>query len=161
MPLHSNATEIRVTGADGTLLRFSSNLLNFLANRKSRHPFHLSDWLQALDGEMLYHLQALADRALNDPQAVGAALEDLLSVVVHVLAAERQTEAVRFSEEHIGQYIDVLGLLATLERFRRRGLLTYESFMSIELDAVNAVVLSQEAFSEADEIQRRITRRLH
>ncbi len=33
----------------------------------------------------------------------------------------------------------MLHLLATLERLRRRGLLSYESFMSIEPDAANAV----------------------
>jgi len=55
----------------------------------------------------------------------------------------------------------MLHLLATLERLRRQGLLAYESVMSIELDAANAVILSQEAFAQADEIQRQMMRGLH
>lgn len=161
MPLHADATEIRVTRADGTPLRFSSNLLSFLANRKSPSRFYLGDWLQSLDGEMLGALRQLADKALYDPQSLGAALEDLLSVVIHVLAAERQAESVSFSEAQMGEYIDMLGLLATLERFRRRGLLAYESVMSIEPGAANAMILNPEAFAQADEIRRQITRRLH
>jgi hypothetical protein len=133
-----------------------------LANRKSPRPFHFGDWLQSLDGEMLKSLRQLADQSLNDPPAVGAALEDLLAVIVHVLAAERQAEAVSFSEAQIGEYIGMLHLLATLERLRRRrGLLAYESVMSIELDAANAVILSQEAFAQADEIRRQMRRGLH
>ena len=161
MPLLIEATEVHVTRADGTPLRFSSSLLSFLANRKSPRPFHFGDWLQSLDGEMLKSLRQLADQSLNDPPSAGAALEDLLAVIVHVLAAERQAEAVSFSEAQIGEYIGMLHLLATLERLRRRGLLTYESVMSIELDAANAVILSQEAFAQADEIRRQTIRGLH
>jgi hypothetical protein len=161
MPLHTDATEIRVTRADGTPLRFSSNLLSFLANRKSPRSFYFGDWLQSLDGEMLGHLQQLASQSLNDPQSVGTALEDLLSVIVHVLAAERQAESVSFGEDKIGEYMGMLHLVATLERLRRQGLLAYESVMSIEPEAANAVILSQEAFSLADEIQRQKMRGLH
>ena len=161
MPLLTDPIEINLNRADGTLQRFSSNLLSFLANRKSPRPFHFGDWLQSLDGEMLGHLQQLANQSLNDPQSVGTALEDLLSVIIHVLAAERQAEEVSFSEEQIGEYIGMLHLLATLERLRRQGLLAYENVMSIEPDAANTVILSKEAFSLADEIQGQIMRRLH
>ena len=161
MPLHTDATEISVTRADGTPMRFSASLLSFLANRKKTRPFHLGDWLQSLDSEMLAHLRQLAKNALHDPPSVGAALEDLLSVIIHVLAAERQAETVSFSEEQIGEYIGMLHLLATLERLRRQGLLAYESVMSIEPDAANAVVLSQEAFAQADDIRRQMMRGLH
>lgn len=161
MPLHTDSTEISVTRADRTLMRFSSNLLSFLANRKKTRPFHLGDWLQSLDSETLGHLRQLAKNAFHDPPSVGTALEDLLSVVIHVLAAERQTETVSFSEEQIGEYLGMLHLLATLERLRRQGLLAYESFMSIEPDAANAVVLSQEAFAQADDIRWQMMRGLH
>ena len=161
MPLHTNATDIRVTRADGTLLRFSSNLLSFLANRKIPRPFHFGDWLQSLDGEMLGHLQQLANQSLYEPLSVGPALEDLLSVIVYVLAAERQAESVSFGEDKIGEYMGMLHLVATLERLRRQGLLAYESVMSIEPEATNAVILSKEAFSLADDIRRQMMRGLH
>ena len=161
MSLLIEATEVHVTRADGTPLRFSSSLLSFLANRKSPRPFHFGDWLQALDSEMLGHLQQLANQSLNDPQSAGAALEDLLSVIIHVLAAERQVETVSFDEEKIGEYMGMLHLVATLERLRRQGLLAYENVMSIEPDAANAVILSQEAFAQADEIRRQMMRSLH
>ncbi|MDD2766028.1 MAG: hypothetical protein PHE83_18855 [Opitutaceae bacterium] len=161
MPLHTDATEISVTRADGTPMRFSSSLLSFLANRKKTRPFHLGDWLQSLDSETLGYLRQLAKNALHDPPSVGTVLEDLLSVIIHVLAAERQTETVSFSEAQIGEYLGMLHLLATLERLRRQGLLSYESFMSIEPDAANAVILSQEAFALADEIKGQMMRGLH
>jgi len=56
---------------DGLLLRFSSNLLSFLASREDRRRFRLSDWLQSLDEDRLGHLQQLAETALHDPQANG------------------------------------------------------------------------------------------
>jgi len=161
MTLHTGETEIRVTRADGTPLRFSSNLLSFLAGRKSPRPFHLGDWLQSLDDETLGHLRQLADRALYDPKAIGNALEDLLSVVIHVLAAERQAESVSFNEDQIEGYIGMLHLLATLEHLRRRGLLSYESFMSIEPDAANAVILAEDSLAREEEIRRQITQGLH
>ncbi|CAG0990924.1 hypothetical protein ANRL3_02769 [Anaerolineae bacterium] len=161
MPLLTDPIEINLNRADGTLLRFSSNLLSFLANRKSPRPFHFGDWLQSLDGEMLGHLQQLANQSLDDPLSAGTALEDLLSVIIHVLAAERQVETVSFDEDKIGEYMGMLHLVATLERLRRQGLLAYESVMSIEPDAANAVILSQEAFSLADEIQGQMKRGLH
>jgi hypothetical protein len=52
-------------------------------------------------------------------------------------------------------------MLATLERLRRRGLLSYASFMSIELDAPNAIVLSPEALAHEGDIRRQMTRGLH
>ena len=161
MPLPTDPIEINLNRADGTPLRFSSNLLSFLANRKSPRPFHFGDWLQSLDGEMLGHLQQLANQSLHDPQSVGTALEDLLSVIVHVLAAERQAESVSFGEDKIGEYMGMLHLVATLERLRRQGLLAYESVMSIEPEAANAVILSQEAFAQEDEIRRQMMRSLH
>ncbi len=161
MPPHTDAPEIRLTRADGMPMRFSMNLQGFLANRKSQHPFHLGDWLQSLDGETLGHLRQLAKTALHDPPSADPALEDLLSVILLVLAAERQAETVSFSEAQIGEYIGMLHLLATLERLRRQGLLAYESAMSIEPDAANAVILSQEAFALADEIKGQMMRGLH
>ena len=47
-----DALEIRAS-LDGVELRFSSNLMGFLANRKRGGRFHLGDWLQSLDGDML------------------------------------------------------------------------------------------------------------
>ena len=41
--------------------------------------FIKSDWLQSLDEDRLGHLQQLAETALHDPQAIGTALEDLVS----------------------------------------------------------------------------------
>lgn len=161
MPPHTDATEVRLTRADGTPMRFSTNLLNFLANPKSPRPFHLGDWLQSLDGETLGHLRQLAKTALHDSPSVGSALEDLLSVVLLVLAAERQTEAVSFSEAQIGEYLGMLHLAATLERLRRQGLVAYESPISIEPDAANVVVLSREALAQEDDIRRQMMRSLH
>jgi len=156
MSSHNDAINIRASSADGTLLRFSTDLLNFLAKRGRGRAFHLSDWLQSLDEERLAHLRQLADTALHDAKSIGIAVEDLLSVVIHALAAERRVETVSFSEAQIGEYVSLLGLLATLERLRRKGLLTYESFMSIELDAANAVVLDKNAMGQAGDIETQI-----
>ena len=52
-------------------------------------------------------------------------------------------------------------MLATLERLRRKGLLSYESFMSIELGAPNTIVLSPEAFAHGEDIRRQMLRGLH
>lgn len=161
MPLHTDATEISVTRADGTLMRFSSEPSELFGEPEKTRPFHLGDWLQSLDSETLRALRQLAKNALHDPPSLGTALEDLLSVIIHVLAAERQAEEVSFSEEQISEYIGMSHLLATLERLRRQGLLAYESFMSIEPDAANAVALSQEAFAQADAIRRQMMRSMH
>jgi hypothetical protein len=161
MPPPTDATEIRMTRADGTPMRFSTNLLNFLANRNSPRRFHLGDWLQSLDGETLGHLRQLANTAQHDSPSVGSVLEDLLSVVLLVVANERQTETVSFTEEQIVEYLGMLDLAAALERLRRQGRLTCENPISIEPEAVNSVILSGEALAEADEIRRRVMRRLH
>ena len=113
MTAHSESIELR---ADGLLLRFSSNLLSFLASREDRRRFHLSDWLQSLDEDRLAHLQQLAETALHDPQAIGTALEDLVSVVLHALAAERQAVEVTFAQDELGRHVELLCMLATLER---------------------------------------------
>ena len=102
IPHATDTIEIRAS-LDGAGLRFSSNLMSFLANRKKGYGFHLGDWLQSLDGDTLGHLQQLAETALHDPQAIGTALEDLVSVVLHALAAERQALEVTFAEDELGQ----------------------------------------------------------
>ena len=158
MTPHTESIELR---ADGLLLRFSSNLLSFLADREDWRRFHLSDWLQSLDEDRLGHLQQLAETALHDPQAIGTALEDLVSVVLHALAAERQALEVTFAEDELGKHVEMLCMLATLERLRRQGLLSYESFMSIELGAPNTIVLSPEAFAHGEDIRRQMLRGLH
>ena len=158
MTPHTESIELR---ADGLLLRFSSNLLSFLASREDRRRFHLSDWLQSLDEDRLAHLQQLAETALHDPQAIGITLEDLVSVVLHALAAERQALEVTFAQDELGRHVELLCMLATLERLRRHGLLSYESCMSIELGAPNTIVLSQEAFAHGEDIRRQMLRGLH
>ena len=158
MTPHTESIELR---ADGLLLRFSSNLLSFLASREDRRRFHLSDWLQSLDEDRLAHLQQLAETALHDPQAIGITLEDLVSVVLHALAAERQAMEVTFAQDELGRHVELLCMLATLERLRRKGLLSYASFMSIELDAPNTIVLSPEALAHEADIRRQMTRGLH
>jgi hypothetical protein len=55
----------------------------------------------------------------------------------------------------------MLHLLATLDRFCRRGLLGFESFMGILSEAAKAVVLSLEAFVQVDEIRQQMMRGLH
>ena len=155
---HPESIELR---ADGRLLRFSSNLLNFLAGREGRHGFHLGDWLQSLDEAMLGHLQQLAEAALHDPQAIGSALEDMVSVVLHALAAERRAGEVVFRQDELGRHVELLCLLATLERLRRKGVLSYESFMSIELDAPNSIVLNPDALAHESDIRRQLLRGLH
>ena len=65
-----DAIEIRAS-LEGVELRFSSSLMGFLANRKGGGPFYLGDWLQALDGDMLGHLQQLAEMALHGSTAIG------------------------------------------------------------------------------------------
>ena len=52
-------------------------------------------------------------------------------------------------------------MLATLERLRRKGLLRYESFMSIELNAANAIVLDREALARSGENLGALRRSLH
>ncbi len=52
-------------------------------------------------------------------------------------------------------------MLATLERLRRRGLLSYASVISIELDADNSFVLSPDAFAQEDGMRRQVARGLH
>ena len=158
MTAHTESIELR---ADGLLLRFSSNLLSFLASREDRRRFRLSDWLQSLDEDRLAHLQQLAETALHDPQAIGITLEDLVSVVLHALAAERQAVEVTFAQDELGRHVELLCMLATLERLRRKGLLSYASFMSIELDAPNTIVLSPEALAHEGDIRRQMTRGLH
>ena len=79
IPPVTDKIEIRASLDDGTGLRFSSNLMSFLANRKDRGDFRLGDWLQSLDDDTLGHLQQLAETALHCPQAIGTALEDLVS----------------------------------------------------------------------------------
>jgi hypothetical protein len=147
--------------ADGLLLRFSSNLLSFLANRDGWRRFHIGDWLQSLDGDMLGHLQQLAETALHDPQSIGSALEDMVSVVLHALAAERQAMEVSFRQDELGRHVELLCILTTLERLRRKGLLSYESVMSIELEAPNSIMLNPDALAHEGDIRRQMLRGLH
>jgi hypothetical protein len=158
MTPHTESIELR---ADGLLLRFSSNLLNFLAGRDGWRRFHIGDWLQSLDGDMLGHLQQLAEAALHDPQSIGIALEDMVSVVLHALAAERRVGEVSFRQDELGRHVELLCMLVTLERLRRKGLLSYESFMSIELDAPNSIVLNPDALAQEGDIRRQMLRGLH
>ena len=160
-PHATDKIEIRASLADGSGLRFSSNLMSFPANRKDRGDFRLGDWLQSLDDDTLGHLQQLAEMALYGSPSVGAALEDLVLVVLHALAAERQAEHITFGEEQLGRHVELLCMLATLERLRRRGLLAYANFMSLELDADNSIVLSPEAFEQEGDIRRQMMRGLH
>ena len=161
IPHATDKIEIRASLADGSELRFSSNLMSFLANRKDRCDFRLGDWLQSLDDDTLGHLQQLAEMALYGSPSVGAALEDLVLVVLHALAAERQAEHITFGEEQFGRHVELLCMLAKLERLRRRGLLSYASAMSIELDADNSMVLSPGAFAMEDDIRRQMSKGLH
>ena len=154
----TESIEIR---ADGLLLRFSSDLLSFLASRRGRQGFHLGDWLQSLDDDRLGHLQQLAEAALHNPQSIGIAVEDLVSVVLHALAAERQTLEISFKQDDLGRHVELLCMLATLERLRRRGLLSYDSVMSIELGAANSIILNPDALAHEDDIRRQMMRGLH
>jgi hypothetical protein len=158
MSLHKDEIELR---ADGMLLRFSSSLLSFLAKWGPGRTFHLGDWLKSLDEDTLAHLRQLTEQTLHDPRSIGIGVEDLLSLILHLLAAERQTETIEFNDEKIGEYIGLLGLLATLERLRRKGFLDYESFMSIELDAANTVILDKRALEYSEEIEAQLKRSLH
>ena len=160
IPHATDTIEIRAS-LDGVGLRFSSNLMSFLANRKKGYSFHLGDWLQSLDEDTLGHLQQLAEMALHGAPAIGTALEDLVLVVIHALAAERGAEQIAFGEEQLGRHVELLCMLATLERLRRRGLLAYANVMSLELDADNAIVLSPEAFAQEGDIRRQMLRGLH
>ena len=149
---------------DGLHLRFSSSLLSFLADRTARHRFRMGEWLQSLDDDNLGHLQQLAETATQDRKPTGHAVdavEDMVSVVLHALAAERQTMAVAFSQDELGRHVELLCMLATLERLRRRGLLSYEGVMSIELDAPNPIVLNPDALALEPEIRREMMRGLH
>jgi len=161
IPHATDKIEIRASLDDGAGLRFSSNLMSFLANREDGGGFHLGDWLQSLDDETLGHLQQLADKALYDSPSIGTALEDLVLVVLHALAAERQTGQITFGEEQLGRHVELLFMLATLERLRRRGLLAYAGVISMELDAANSIVLSPEAFAQEEDIRRQMMRGLH
>ena len=161
--IHNNKDddiEIRAS-LDGVELRFSSSLMGFLANRKEGGRFRLGDWLQALDGGMLGHLQQLAEMAMQGSTVMGMAMEDLALVVIHALAAERQAGEVTFSADELGRHVELLCMLAKLERLRRRGLLSYASAMSIELDADNSMVLSPGAFAMEDDIRRQMSKGLH
>ena len=155
-----DAIEIR-TSLDGVELRFSSNLMGFLANRKECGRFHLGDWLQALDWDMLGHLPQLAEMGVQGSPAMGMAMEDLALVAMHALAAERQAGEVIFNTDELGRHVEQLCMLATLERLRRRGLLSYASVISIELDADNSFVLSPDAFAQEDGMRRQVARGLH
>lgn len=161
MPPNTDASAISIAAADGAPLRFSSNLLRFLADRPRQPAFHLSDWLQSLDDETLGHLRQLTEQILQQPELVGAALEDVMMLVIQLLAAERQTLEIKFGQSQMGEYIQLLNLLTTLERLRRQGLLSYASFMSIELDAANALTVDKKAFDLEDAIRQQFMRSLH
>jgi hypothetical protein len=85
----------------------------------------------------------------------------MVSVVLHALAAERQAGKIAIKEGDLGLHVGLLCMLATLERLRRRGLLSYESVMSIELDAPNTIVMNPDALALEPEIRRQMMRGLH
>ena len=109
---------------------------------------------------MLGHLQQLAEIALHGSPAIGTAVEDLVLVVTHALAAERQADEVVFDKDELGRHVELLCMLATMERLRGRGLLSYASVISIELDADNSFVLSPDAFAQEDDMRRQVARGL-
>ena len=78
-----------------------------------------SSLLSAGKSVMLGHLQQLAEIALHGSPAIGTAVEDLVLVVTHALAAERQADEVVFDKDELGRHVELLCMLATLERLRR------------------------------------------
>jgi hypothetical protein len=150
--IDTEESENQATGTDGQAMRFSSSLMVFVANN-GQGGFHLSDWLQSLDGETLFHLREHARMALDNPEPKAEVMSDILAVVIYAVSIERQASEVTLSIEQLGQHIDMVHNAAALERLRRKGLLSYE-VISIDPEAENRVFFPDEAASLADEVRR-------
>jgi hypothetical protein len=148
-----DSDEILALSLEGQPLRFSSSLMSFLSHRPGRQGFVLGDWLQALDGEMLEHLSMLSETALHNPQSMELALQDLLAVVVYAVAAERKAMGVELSTGQIHDGLVMLGIAAGLEGLRRKGVVEFETPLSIEPDATTAVRFTKEGLAGAGDIR--------
>jgi hypothetical protein len=151
--IDTEESETQATGADGQAMMLSSSLMAFVANNGGQGGFHLSDWLQSLDGGTLFHLRERARMALDNPEPKAEVMSDILAVVIYAVSIERQAAEVTLSLEQLGQHIDMLHNAAALERLRRKGLLSYE-VISIDPEAENRLFFPDEAASLADEVRR-------
>ena len=142
-------------------MRFSESLVGYLVNRKRREGFRLGEWMESLDDEMLAHLQQLSATLMHSPESLGTAVDDFLALILSALAAERQTQAISFGVEQINEYFGMLGMIASLERLRRDGLISFRHPLSIEPDADNTVTVSKEAHAQAQDIMAKLRRGFH
>ena len=140
-------TQVRAETADGQPLRFTQSLIAYIANRSEaqwRRGFRLGDWLATLDGDTLAHLVELSGQAAAGQELPPPAGEDLLSVAVHALSAEKAVRRVKYSQSLQQGWLVAICAAATLEGFRRDGLVEYDGRASMETEDVGLDIVFTE-----------------
>jgi len=154
-----NGVTVSITHPDGTSLSYTENLVRFLINRRDKHlPFCLGHWLETLGHAELKRFVSLAEREVlnfatdQEPVETGCG-EDLMGVVVHVLAVE--TRSMKVSMEQYTLNLGMLYSLAAMEEARRAGWIALEGVLSLSEPARASAAITDKGRKEMPEAFRR------
>jgi hypothetical protein len=149
---------VSITHPDGISLSYTENLVRFLVNRRDKHlPFFLGYWLKTLGHAELERFVSLAEQemlnfATDEPVETGCG-EDLMGVVVHVLAVE--TRNMKVSMEQYPFNLGMLYSLAAMEEARRAGWVALEGVLSLSEPARISATITEKGRKEMPESLRR------
>lgn len=127
--------KVTVTGSQDRPMELTEHLINYLMNRSPAGtflPFQAGAWLERLDDDRL----ALMGRAL---EAIGhdqphPYRDDVVSIVVHVVAAEKATPRIQATFEELHEWCGTLLVLTSFEKFRRMGMVELHAPLSLVND---------------------------
>lgn len=152
--------KVSITHPDGIAFSYTENLVRFLLNwRHKQQPFFLGHWLESLGNAQLLRFVELAERevlnfATDEPVETGSG-EDLMGVIVHVLAVETRSQKISMAEYpgHLG----MLYFCAAMEEARRAGWVTLEGEFSLAEPSRAVAKITDKGFHEMPETLRRAT----
>lgn len=114
---------VEITTGNGQRLLWSERLTTYLACRAKRWTaFRLGEWLETLVANELNALiKCLED--LHEGKSLDAAAQDITNVVLITISAETGQPKGEVTIERIGELLDTIRLVATLEALRQNGLI--------------------------------------
>lgn len=122
---------VRIQHPNGVVMRFTVNILEFLANRHNQaDSFYFGLWLESLVDDEVEQLQFLAKQFMDG--AEDKYLDDVMSVALHAITAEIGKPTLEFSPEYISSLIGLIYVHTSIELYRRRGWVVIESSLSID-----------------------------
>lgn len=127
----SDENSVTIEHPEGAPMRFSKSLMEFLANRKNKAAaFYLGHWLASIQDDHLEQLRVLAKQFMDGVEELY--LDDIISVCIHAMAAERRKPQVKLAPSEIQEWVGTLYVASSLDSYRRRGWVQLESTLSIK-----------------------------